>query len=122
MHVYTYIYIYKYMHVFLSLSLSIYMFIYIYIYILQGFRPIPPTRTLNTSRLPDRLQVTAGGPRNQKRDQSIVQAHSMGKCGCLERSFPKKQRKPIHQMICFFVWNLGLFNPFQFLMGCGALG
>ena len=51
--------------------------------ILKGLRPMPPTRTLNTSRPPDRLQVTSGGPRNQRRDQSIVQAHSVWTNGVL---------------------------------------
>ena len=44
---------------------------------------MPPTRTLNTSRPPDRLQVTSGGPRNQPRNHSIVQAHPVRTIGVL---------------------------------------
>ena len=54
-----------------------------YIRILKGLRPMPPTRTLNTARPPDRLQVTSGGPRNQRPNQSIVQAHSVWTIGVL---------------------------------------
>ena len=54
-------------------------------YILKGLRPMPPTRTLNTSRRPDRLlQVTLGGSRNQPCDPSIVRAHSVRTIGVLE--------------------------------------
>ena len=44
---------------------------------------MPPTRTLNTSRPPDRLQVMSGGPRNQPRNHSIVQAHPVRTIGVL---------------------------------------
>ena len=49
----------------------------IYVDILKGLRPMPPNRTLHTSRPPDRLQVTSWGPRNQPSDQSILRAHSV---------------------------------------------
>ena len=51
--------------------------------LLKGLRPMPPTRDLNASRLSDRLQVTSGGPRNQPRNQAIVQAHSVWTIGVL---------------------------------------
>ena len=54
-----------------------------HICILKGLRPMPPTRTLNTSRPPVRLQVTSGGPRNQPRNHSIVQAHPVRTIGVL---------------------------------------
>ena len=41
----------------------------IFVYILEGLRPMPPTRTLNASRPPDRLGDVRG-PRHQRRDQS----------------------------------------------------
>ena len=44
---------------------------------------MPPTRALNTSRPRDRLQVTWRGPRNQPRNQSIVQADSVWEVGVL---------------------------------------
>ena len=39
------------------------------------------TRTLNTSRPQDRLQVTSGGARSQSRNESIVQAHAVQTIG-----------------------------------------
>ena len=54
-----------------------------YMYILQGLRLVPPTRTLKTSRPPDRLHVTSSGPRNRRREPSIVQAHSVWTIGLL---------------------------------------
>ena len=44
-------------------------------------KSLRPTRTLTTSRLPDRLQVTSWGPRHQPCDQSIVQARSVQTIG-----------------------------------------
>lgn len=51
---------------------------------LEDLRSISLTRTLNTSRTPDRLQVTSGGLRNNSRNQSIVRAHSVQTIGVLE--------------------------------------
>ena len=56
---------------------------YMYTYVLKGLRPMPPTRTLVTSRPPDRLHVTLGVLRKQRRDPSIVQAHSVLTIGVL---------------------------------------
>ena len=44
---------------------------------------MPTTRALNASRPPDRLQVTSGSPRDQPRNQSIVQSHSVRTIGML---------------------------------------
>ena len=71
------------MYMYLYTHMYTYIYMYIQIHILKDLRPMPPTRIPNTSRSADRLQVTSGGPRNQRRDQSIVQAHSVWTNGVL---------------------------------------
>ena len=95
---------YRHMYVYVC----IYMYSSLCAYILKGLRPMPPTRTLNASRPPDRLQVTSGGPRDQQRDESIVSAHSVRTIGVLGEVLEGSQGVPWGSAGALWIlWGVG---------------